>query len=33
MRQNLKEHHGKVYDGNFASQAIGQEQDSEKTAK
>ena len=27
--KNLKEDHGKVYDGNFASQAICQEQDSE----
>ena len=27
--KNLKEDHDKVYDGNFASQAICQEQDSE----
>ena len=31
--KNLKEHYGKDYDGNFASQAIGQEQDSEQNSQ
>jgi hypothetical protein len=31
--KNLKEHHGKDYDGKFASQAIGQEQDSEQNSQ
>ncbi len=30
--KNLKEHYGKDYDGNFASQAIAQEQDSEQNS-
>ena len=29
----MKEHYGKDYDGNFASQAIGQEQDSEQNSQ
>ena len=31
--KNLKEHYGKDYDGNFASQAIAQEQDSEQNSQ
>ena len=31
--KNLKKHYGKDYDGNFASQAIGQEQDSEQNSQ
>ena len=31
--KNLKEHYGNDYNGNFASQAIGQEQDSEQNSQ
>jgi hypothetical protein len=31
--KNLKKHYGKDYDGNFASQAIAQEQDSEQNSQ